>query len=88
MPGVDEKSVDVTIEKKVLKVTGAVRTTKYEGHSIAYAEYDEGDYEREFIISDEVDRDNIDAIIKDGVLHLTLHKADHFQTKKIVINAA
>lgn len=88
MPGVDEKSVDVTIEKKVLKVTGTVRTTKYEGHSIAYAEYDDGDYERKFTISDEVDRDNIDAIIKDGVLHLTLHKVDHSQAKKIAISAA
>jgi HSP20 family protein len=88
MPGVDEKSVDVIIDKHVLKLTGTVRTTKYEGHSIAYAEYDDGDYERKFTISEEVDQDRIDAIIKDGVLHLTLHKVDHFQTRKIAINAA
>jgi HSP20 family molecular chaperone IbpA len=88
MPGVDENSVEVTVEKNVLKLTGSVEQTKYEGYSIAYAEYDIGDYERVFAISNEVDRDKIDAVIKNGVLRLTLHKADYLKAKKVVIKAA
>jgi HSP20 family molecular chaperone IbpA len=88
MPGVDENSVEVTVEKNVLKLTGNVEQTRYEGHGIAYAEYDIGDYERVFAISNDIDRDKIDAVLKNGVLRLTLHKTDYLKTKKVEIRAA
>jgi len=85
MPGIDEKSVEVTLEKNVLTVTGTVTPQEFSGRSIAYAEYDVGDYERTFTISDEVDRERIEAIVKDGVLKLTLHKAPQAEMKKITV---
>ncbi len=59
MPGVDENSVDITLEKNILTITGAVKPDVYGGRSMAYAEYDVGDYERAFTISDEIDREKI-----------------------------
>ena len=88
MPGVDEKSTDITLEKNVLTISGTVESMSYEGRSVAYAEYDVGDYERSFTISDELDRDRIEAKMKNGVLHVTLHKAAPVKAKKIVIKAA
>ena len=88
MPGVDEKSTDITLEKNVLTISGTVESMSYEGRSVAYAEYDVGDYERSFTISDEVDRDRIEAKMKNGVLHVTLHKAAPVKAKKIAIKAA
>lgn len=85
MPGTDENSVEVTVEKNVLTIAGTVNGKGFEGRSIAYAEYDVGDYERVFTISDEVDRDRIEAIVKNGVLKLVLRKAPHAEAKKITV---
>lgn len=88
MPGVDEKSVDITLEKNVLTISGEIRQVNYKGYTMSYAEYETGDYERAFTISDEVDRDRIDAAVKNGVLKVTLHKAEKAKVKKIAIKAA
>ena len=85
MPGVNEKSVEVTLEKNVLKITGAVESDAFPGHSIAYAEYDVGDYERAFTVSDEIDRERIEAVVKNGVLKIALHKAPQAEVKKITV---
>ncbi|HAJ25702.1 MAG TPA: heat-shock protein Hsp20 [Syntrophus sp. (in: bacteria)] len=88
MPGVDEKAVDITLEKNVLTITGSVAVTGFEGHAMAYSEYDVGDFERAFTISDEVDRDKIEATVKNGVLRVILHKAEKVKARKIAITAA
>jgi len=87
MPGVDEKNVDITLEKNILTVNGVVEPPDFKGYSAAYAEYDVGDYQRAFTISDEVDRDRIDARVKNGVLHVTLHKAAQVKARRIAIKA-
>ena len=87
MPGVDNQSVDITLEKNVLTITGNVESTSYEGKTLAYAEYDTGDYQRAFTISDEVDQDRIEAMVENGVLRLTLPKVEKAKIKKIAIKA-
>jgi HSP20 family molecular chaperone IbpA len=88
MPGVDEKSVDITLEKNVLIINGYVETVKPDNYSLAYAEYEEGDYQRSFTLSDEVDRERIEATVKNGVLQLHLPKAGPALAKKIAVKAA
>jgi HSP20 family protein len=85
MPGTDEKSVDVTIEKNVLTITAGAAPQEYPGRSAVYAEYDVGDYERAFTISDEIDREKIEAVVKNGLLKLILRKAPQSQAKKITV---
>src|SRR5690349_14812689 len=74
MPGVDESGVDVTIEKNVLTIRGTVSDHVPEGYSLTYEEYGVGDYERAFTLPNEIDRDGVQAAIKNGVLKLTLPK--------------
>lgn len=88
MPGVDEKSIDITLERNVLTLLGRVEPDTYEGYSAAYVEYDAGDYERAFTLSDEIDRDRIDASVKNGVLRLTLPKAEPVKLRKINVKSA
>jgi len=87
MPSVDNQSVDITLEKNVLTITGNVESTSYEGKTLAYAEYDTGDYQRAFTISDEVDQDRIEAMVENGVLRLTLPKIEKAKIRKIAIKA-
>lgn len=86
MPGVDEKSVDITLEKELLTIYGRVEPEVPENHRLAISEYSVGDYKRTFTISNEVDRDHIEASVKDGVLKLVLPKAESAKTRKIPVS--
>ena len=85
MPGVSESDVDVTLEKNVLTIQGRVERPKREGYRLVYGEYEEGDYERSFALSEGVDRDGIEATVEKGVLRLSLPKAKEAVSRKIPV---
>ena len=87
VPGANEKTVDITLEKDVLTITAYVEPSIPNGFDIAYAEYEEGDYHRSFRLSNEIDRDKIEAVVSDGVLRLRLPKVQEAQAKKITVSA-
>jgi HSP20 family molecular chaperone IbpA len=87
MPGVDETSLDITLEDSVLSINGYVEPTLPEGYSLAYAEYRVGDFERAFTLSDQIERDGIEAAIKDGVLRLYLPKITEARKRTIAVKA-
>jgi HSP20 family molecular chaperone IbpA len=87
MPGVDERSVDITLEKSVLTITGNVEPVQPDNYSLAYAEYNIGDFQRSFSLTDQIDQENIEATVKDGVLRLRLPKAPQAKARKIAIKA-
>lgn len=87
MPGVDEGSVDITLEKNILTISGKVSPAFPEGYRLALSEYGIGDYERSFTLSSEIDRDRIKATMRDGVLRLVLPKAEAVKTRKIQVTA-
>ena len=87
VPGVDENSVEITLEKSVLSIDGYVEHQAPEGYALAYAEYETGDYQRSFKLSNQVDLNKIEATVKDGVLRLLLPKVGPAQTKKIAVTA-
>lgn len=86
LPGVDEKNMDVTLEKNVLTISGRVEPALPDNYRLAYAEYGVGDYQRAFTLSDEVDKSRIQATMKNGVLRLVLPKAEAAKTRKIHVN--
>jgi hypothetical protein len=48
-----------------------------------YNEYTDGDYERVFTLSENIDRDRIEARLQDGVLNLVLPKAETAKARRI-----
>lgn len=88
MPGVDEGSVDITLEKNVLTITGKVEPVGFPEHNLVYAEYDTGDYQRAFTLPEEIDQNRIGATVKNGVLRVVLQKAEKSKARKIAIKAA
>ena len=81
MPGVDEHSVDITLEKNVLTIQGLVEPVYPADYSITYAEYEDGDYQRKFTLTNQVDQDKIEATLREGVLRLKLPKIVPTQRK-------
>jgi HSP20 family protein len=85
MPGVDEKSVEVTVESQVLTIEGRVELDVPAGHELARAECQARGYRRVFELSDEIDAAGLKARVKNGVLRLTLPKREEAKSRKIEI---
>jgi HSP20 family molecular chaperone IbpA len=88
MPGVAPNNVDITLERRVLTIRGRSENQEHAKYRRIYAEYDDGDYERVFTLSEDIDRDRIEARHKNGVLHLVLPKAESAKARKIELKAA
>ena len=85
IPGVDRDSVDITLDKNVLTIEALTTTPVYDGLSISYSEYVPGDFRRQFRLTKEIDQNKIEAVVADGILKLTLPKAEVAKSKKIPI---
>ena len=75
MPGVIKENVDITLEQRVLRIYGRADISVPEGVGPLYLEYQSGDYERSFTLSEAIDANGIEARVRNGVLHLKLPKA-------------
>ena len=87
MPGVDETAVDITLERNELTIYGKVEPEVPEKHALYLTEYGIGDYKRTFTLTEEVDRNNIQATVKNGVLRIVLPKGEAVKTRKIAVRA-
>jgi len=87
MPGVDENSVDINVEHRILTISGRVPPEQVENHRPTYTEFETGDFERSFTLNEEVDVDRIEATVKNGVLRLVLPKSEAAKPKKIAVKA-
>lgn len=83
LPGAEPTSLGVTLEKRVLTISARITSTIPDGYAPAYIEFQDGTYERRFIFSEAMDGDHIDAVLKDGVLRLTIPRAPDTGMKKI-----
>lgn len=85
MPGVEKKDLDVHVENDVLRVEGRIDTSKYEGLTPLYTEYNVGHFARSFTLSAKVDAGRINAVVEDGVLTLKLPKVEEARPRRIPI---
>ncbi|MBN2645569.1 MAG: Hsp20/alpha crystallin family protein [Desulfuromonadaceae bacterium] len=84
LPGVDQRDLDIQIEKGVLTISGLLRLAK-EGSDLL-REFDEARYYRQFKITESIDTEKTTASFDQGVLTLTLPKAETAKPRKIEIH--
>ena len=87
VPGADEKTVDITLEKNVLTIYAYPPVETVENYSLTYGEYGVGDFERKFSVPQDIDHDKIEAKVKNGVLTLHLPKAGPAKARKIEVRS-
>jgi HSP20 family protein len=84
LPGVDKDGVDLRVEDGVLTIKGKAKYNP--PASILREEFNLQGYYRQFQLSDEVDQSKISAESKNGVLTITLPKAEKSKPKQIKVN--
>ncbi len=86
LPGVKKEDIELKVEDDYLTVT-AIRRYKNEVKEDDYylCESNFGVISRSFVLSDNIDRDKIEAKFEDGRLYLTLEKVESKKSKNISI---
>lgn len=87
VPGADEHSTDLTIENDTLTLTARVAQPALDGRKLVYTELRDGDFRRSFQIPEVIDRQKIEAHVKDGILRIRLPKQENAQPKKVTVLA-
>ena len=85
LPGVKKEEVNIKLENNILEVEGRIDYAPYEILNPVYTEYNIGNYSRSFTVSNTVDTSNIEAVLRDGVLSLTLLKAPEAEPRVISV---
>ena len=88
MPGVPSDGVDVNLEGDELRIEGRVRPEDYEGLKPVHVEYGVGGFYRRFTLGEEIDREKIQAQLRNGVLTLHLPKAERARPRRITVSTA
>ena len=84
LPGVDREHTEITVEDNVLSVSGRIDFSKYEKLQPVYTEYNIGYFRRTFSLApSSIDEQKISADMRDGVLTLTLPKAERIKPRRI-----
>ncbi|MCD6304416.1 MAG: Hsp20/alpha crystallin family protein [Planctomycetes bacterium] len=86
LPGADAESLDIRVDKGVLTIHADGELEELgEQYARTYVGFVGGRYFRAFALSDEIDRDRIEAALEDGLLTIRLPKAAAARTRKIEI---
>ena len=86
IPGIDVKDLNVTFNDGIITIKGEKKKeTEEKEENYHCIERHYGSFERSFRVPDKVKTDELDANYKDGVLKLTLPKAEVSEVKKIEV---
>ncbi|HUT89728.1 MAG TPA: Hsp20/alpha crystallin family protein [Thermoguttaceae bacterium] len=86
VPGAKAETLDIRVDKGVLTIAadGALPDVSEE-YVRTYSGFTGGKYFRAFALSDEIDRERIEASLEEGLLKLRLPKAAAAATRKIEV---
>ena len=85
LPGVDEKAIQVRLERGVLTVEAPLKLDLPQAATVTYSELRLGDYRRTLDLGDQVDEEKVEAALKNGLLKLTMPKSVNSRARKVPI---
>jgi HSP20 family molecular chaperone IbpA len=86
VPGVARDAVEIDVDQGTLVITARRRWKAPEGWTEVFRETPDADYRLSLDLNEVVDADKITAVLEDGVLRVTLPKAEALKPRKIAIN--
>ncbi|RLB65318.1 MAG: Hsp20/alpha crystallin family protein [Deltaproteobacteria bacterium] len=87
VPGLAEEDLDITIEQETLTLRGTRKIEIPEGYTVHRQERAETTFARSFHLPCKVDSDKTAAVLKDGLLTVTLPKAPEVHARQISVKS-
>jgi HSP20 family protein len=88
VPGLNPEDLDITLEGDTLAIRGEIKRTEDESRKYVLLERPSGKFERTLSINTPIDHDKVDANFKNGVLTLTLPKAEAVKPRQIAVKTS
>ncbi|MEM9808319.1 MAG: Hsp20/alpha crystallin family protein [Cyanobacteria bacterium P01_D01_bin.56] len=87
IPGINTDDLDVQVTAETVSVTGERKSSvKTEAAGMTRSEFHYGSFRRAMSLPGRVNNQNVVADYKDGILHLTLPKAEEEKNKIVKVN--
>lgn len=86
LPGVTPEGLDLQVQNNRLTLFGRIQQKDMPDAVMLHQEYQEGDFLRSFILSDEVDHDRIQAKLTNGVLRVDLPREPRAKPRRIEVS--
>lgn len=88
MPGLNEDDLEISVVSNELSIRG--RRPQFEEEGVAYHRRERGfgEFNRRLRLPVDVDANKVNAVLKDGVLTITLPKAEASKPRKIQVTSA
>jgi len=86
LPGVPKERLDVHIDGEVLVIEGEIGLEMPQEMEATHVEVSLPRYRRVFTLSRELDPERMSAELKQGVLKVRIHKAEHAKPRRIEVS--
>ena len=84
-PGLDEQSINVTVHEDTLAIEGELRFSVPEGAKPVWQEFGPAKFRRSLRLGTAVDASRVEAIYRNGLLLVTMPKAEHAKPRQIQV---
>jgi HSP20 family protein len=84
-PGLDEQSINVTVHEDTLAIEGELRFSVPEGAKPIWQEFGPAKFRRSLRLGTAVDASRVEAIYRNGLLLVTMPKAEHAKPRQIQV---
>ena len=87
VPGMDAQDLDIQVSAETVSISGERRSqTKAESNGMTRSEFNYGSFRRVIPLPARVQNTNVNAEYKDGILNVTLPKAEEEKEKVVKVN--
>jgi HSP20 family protein len=87
VPGMDAKDIDIQVSAEAVSISGERKEEmKTEENGMTRSEFRYGSFRRVIPLPARVENNNVNAQYKDGILNLTLPKAEEEKNKVVKVN--
>ena len=87
MPGVNPADVEINVQQDTVTLKWHTQVSIPEGATIHFSGIQSGEYRQSFTLPAPINAEKAEAQYNDGILSLTLPKAEHAKTRTIKVNA-
>jgi HSP20 family protein len=87
MPGVKPSDVEINVQQDTVTLKWQTKFAAPEGATVHFSGFQSGEYQQSFTFPAPINAERAEASYRDGILSLTLPKAEHAKARTIKVNA-